>query len=139
MQATARRVILWITAAIGAFVGLWAAFLPTEFYDSFPGLGRVWVGVDGPFNEHLIRDVGALYLALAAASVYAALASGIQASRAVGIAWIVFSVPHLLYHVQHFAGFEPFDVVAQVITLSSTIILGIPLVLPARARAEVSA
>lgn len=136
MQATARRVILWITAAIGAFVGLWAAFLPTEFYDSFPGLGRVWVGVDGPFNEHLIRDVGALYLALAAASVYAALASGIQASRAVGIAWIVFSVPHLLYHVQHFAGFESFDVVAQVITLSSTIILGIPLVLPAHARRE---
>ena len=136
MHATARRIILWITAAIGAIVGLWAAFLPSEFYDSFPGLGRVWIAVDGPFNEHLIRDVGSLYLALAAASSYAALAAGVQASRAVGIAWIVFSVPHLLYHVQHFAGFAPFDVVAQVIALSSTIILGIPLVLPERTQKE---
>jgi hypothetical protein len=88
--------------------------------------------VDGPFNEHLIRDVGALYLALAAASSYAALTRSIGASRAVGIAWVVFSLPHLAYHLGHLAGFAPIDVVGQVISLSSTIVLGIPLVLPDR-------
>lgn len=68
---TIRRVILWLTAAIGAFVGVWAAGFPQSFYDSFPGFGFVWISVDGPFNEHLIRDVGSLYLALAAASAAA--------------------------------------------------------------------
>ena len=37
---------------------------PQSFYDDFPGLGRAWVSVDGPYNEHLVRDVGALNLAL---------------------------------------------------------------------------
>ena len=132
MTITIRRVILVITAAIGSFVGLWAAFWPVAFYDAFPGLGRVWVGVDGPFNEHLIRDVGALYLALAAASIYAAFTRDIGASRAVGIGWIVFSLPHLGYHLGHLAGFAPIDVLGQLISLSSTIILGIPLLLPNR-------
>lgn len=132
MTLRARRIILWVTAAIGLYVGAWAAFLPTLFYEGFPGLGRIWVAVDGPFNEHLIRDVGALYLALAAASVTAALTTGAGAARAVGVAWIVFSVPHLLYHLGHLAGFAPLDAVAQLITLSSTIILGVPLVWPER-------
>ena len=133
MTHTIRRVLLWITSAIGLFVGAWAAFLPQSFYDSFPGVGLgPWVGVDGPFNEHLIRDVGALYLALAAAGIYAAFTSGVQASRAVGIAWLVFSVPHLAYHLHHLEGFSALDAVTQVITLSSTIVLAVPLILPNR-------
>ena len=61
---TIRRVILWVTAALGLYVGAWAAGIPQSFYDSFPGLGFIWISVDGPYNEHLIRDVGSLYLAL---------------------------------------------------------------------------
>ena len=67
-----RRILLWILNAIGAFVGVWALVFPREFYDSFPGLGFGAWATDGPFNEHLIRDVGALYLALVAAGVFAA-------------------------------------------------------------------
>lgn len=51
-------------------VGLWAQFFPQEFYDHFPGLG-VWVAGDGPYNEHLIRDVGGLNLALTTLAVLA--------------------------------------------------------------------
>lgn len=132
MSTFARRTILWATAAIGLFVGIWAAFAPVSFYDSFPGLGRIWVAVDGPFNEHLIRDVGSLYLALAAASIAAALSRGVAAGRAVGVAWIVFSVPHLGYHLQHLHVLTALDAALEVLALCSTIILGIPLVLPSR-------
>ena len=37
---------------------------PAAFYDDFPGLGRMWVAPDGPYNQHLVRDVGELNLAL---------------------------------------------------------------------------
>jgi len=135
MNTTLRRIFLLVTSAIGAVVGVWAALLPTQFYDSFPGLGLgPWVGVDGPYNEHLIRDVGALYLALAAAGIYAACATGIQAGRAVGIAWIVFSVPHLAYHAQHIEGFDGLNLAVEIVSLSSTIVLALPLLLPARER-----
>lgn len=120
LGVTPRRIFLWITSAIGAVVGVWAAFAPVAFYDAFPGLGLgPWVAIDGPYNEHLVRDVGALYLALAAAGIYAALATGIQAGRAVGIAWIVFSLPHLAYHLQHLDGFDPLNAAVEIISLSS--------------------
>jgi len=135
MTLLLRRILLLLTSAIGLFVGAWAAFLPQEFYDSFPGLGLgPWVGVDGPFNEHLVRDVGALYLGLAAAGIVAAASTGVAASRAVAVAWIVFSVPHLAYHLQHGEGLDGGNMVAQAISLSSTIVLAVPLLLPDRAR-----
>ncbi len=55
----AQRVVAVVLAASGLYAGLWAATTPRSFYDSFLGLHRAWVSVDGPFNEHLVRDVGA--------------------------------------------------------------------------------
>ena len=48
-----------VIAAGSAVIGGWAQLFPRSFYDDFPGLGRAWVAMDGPFNEHLVRDVGA--------------------------------------------------------------------------------
>lgn len=52
-------------------IGIWAQFWPQSFYNDFPGLGRAWVRIDGPFNEHLIRDVGGLNLGLGLAAIFA--------------------------------------------------------------------
>jgi hypothetical protein len=134
MSMTLRRIILGATAAIGLFVGLWAAALPASFYRAFPGFGRVWIAVDGPYNEHLIRDVGSLYLALAAASIVAAFARTPSAARAVGAAWVVFGVPHLVYHAAHFAGMAPLDVAGNIIGLGGSLLLGAVLLLPGRRR-----
>ena len=131
MNTTTRRAILLAPAGIGLYVGLWAVALPRSFYDSFPGLGSVWVAVDGPYNEHLVRDVGALYVALAAASVVAAASHRADGGRVVGVAWLVFSIPHLTYHLAHLDGFSVRDVVGQVIALSATIVLAVPLIAPA--------
>lgn len=139
MSLGLRRGLLWATAVIGLFVGGWAAVDPRGFYDSFPGLGFIWVSIDGPYNEHLVRDVGALYLGFAAATAYAALqrtaAAAVAASRTVGLAWLVFSVPHLTYHALHLDGLSTLDAVAQMVSLGSTIVLGALLLLgPERPR-----
>lgn len=128
MSLVLRRVLLWATALIGAYVGGWAALDPRGFYDSFPGFGLIWVSIDGPWNEHLVRDVGTLYLGLAAATAFAAAqrseAPAVVASRVIGLAWIVFSIPHLAYHALHLGGLGVVDVVVQMVSLSSTVVLG---------------
>lgn len=134
MNTNWRRIILWALNALGAFVGAWALVAPRSFYDAFPvpGVFGAWVAGDGPYNEHLVRDVGSLYLALVAAGVVAALMRRADASVAVGVAWLVFSVPHLAYHVGHLHELEPLDAVAQPIALAATLVLAIPLCLPPR-------
>jgi len=136
MNNISRRTVLAITAAMGLFVGVWAAGFPQGFYDAFPGLGLMWISVDGPFNEHLIRDVGALYLAIASASIYAIFARSLAATRAVGIAWTVFGAPHLAYHLAHLEGLAPIDIVGNVVSLGGSLLLGILLLLPARPTKE---
>jgi hypothetical protein len=130
MSMRVRRVILWVMAVIGAYVGCWASLWPQSFYDSFPGFGRVWVAVDGPFNEHLIRDVGGLYLGLAAASAAATFSRSADAGRVIGVAWTVFGLPHLVYHARHLAGMSLVDAVGNVLSLGGMLLLGITLMLP---------
>ena len=125
-----RRILLWATAAIGGYLGLWASFWPSAFYASFPGLGRIWIAVDGPFNEHLIRDVGGLYLGLAAASAAATFSRSPDAGRVIGVAWAVFGVPHFVYHAGHFATMAPIDAVGNALTLGGSLILGVVLMVP---------
>lgn len=127
---TIRRIILAVTAALGIVVGAWAAFWPTSFYDAFPGFGRIWIAIDGPFNDHLIRDVGALYLALAGASVAAIFSRSPDAGRVVGVAWTVFGIPHLAYHLAHLESLAPIDVVGNIVALGGSLALGIVLMLP---------
>ena len=126
------RVLLAVTALIGTFVGGWATFWPASFYDSFPGFGRIWIAIDGPYNEHLVRDVGSLYLALAGASVAAIFSRSRDASRVVGVAWTVFGLPHLAYHLAHLEPLGPLDVVGHIVSLGGSLALGIVLMLPGR-------
>nr|AGS49532.1 hypothetical protein [uncultured bacterium esnapd8] len=57
-------------------MGVWAAVLPVSFYNDFRLPGRRWVSALGPYSEHLIRDVGGLYLALLVLSIYALVIAG---------------------------------------------------------------
>jgi hypothetical protein len=60
------RPVLLILALTTLPVGLWLSISPRSFYDDFPGFGRSWVSVDGPYNEHAFRDFGESQLAIAA-------------------------------------------------------------------------
>ena len=125
-------------AAVAAYVGCWATFAPQSFYDSFPGGGRHWVAMDGPFNEHLVRDVGGLYLALLVLSVGVALRPAPGVVRLTGLVWLAFSVPHLAYHTAHLGMFSRSDQVLNVVGLGGAVVLGLVLCLPLRARERVA-
>ena len=112
-----------------AFSGVWALFMPHSFYDSFPGFGRVWVAIDGPYNQHLIQDVGGFFLALSVLSFLALLAPRLVSARATAICLLTFNLPHLLYHLKHLHMLQFIDQLGNVVTLSLAVLLLIPLLL----------
>jgi hypothetical protein len=79
--------------------GLWALILPRSFYEDFPLPGRDWVSTLGPYNEHLIRDYGALNLALAVLLVGAAILLERHLVQVALVTWLVFATPHLVFHI----------------------------------------
>jgi hypothetical protein len=93
------RIALGYLAVVSVQIGVWAQFAPRSFYDDFPGLGRAWVSVDGPYNEHLVRDVGGLYLALSVLLIAAMLTLARTVIVTASIAVLASGVPHFVYHV----------------------------------------
>jgi hypothetical protein len=126
-KAVVLRIGLAILAVPSLVIGVWAAFAPQSFYDDFPGLGRVWVSPDGPYNEHLVRDVGELNLALAVVTVIALAALTPILVRAVLAGWIVYSVPHLVYHLRHLDPFASDDQVSLIASLAFVPVLAVVL------------
>jgi hypothetical protein len=131
MNTPFRRILLAITAVLGLYVGIWAEFFPTEFYASFPGFGLHWIDIDGPFNQHLIRDVGSAYLGLTAASVVAVVHRSALPGRIAGVAWGVFGVLHFGYHALHPEG-TAFDIASSLVLLGASAAIAIVLALPPR-------
>ena len=132
MNTTTHTVATGVLTASALYVGWWASLAPRSFYDDFPGLHRVWVGGDGPYNEHLVRDVGGLYLGLAVAGVLALAWRERRTTLLLGAAWTTFSLLHLTYHVHHLSGMATIDVVGNVVALGGTLVLAVLLLVPAR-------
>jgi nucleoside-diphosphate-sugar epimerase len=121
---------VWLAAllAFGLPMGLWQQVAPRSFYDDFPGLGHMWVSPDGPFNEHLVRDVGGLTLALAAVAFMALVWTTPLLVRAVAVATLVSSVPHVIYHAAHIELLPATaDQVAQTLALAAAPALALAL------------
>lgn len=110
-------------ALVGLAVGGWAAFSPRSFYDSFPGGGRAWVAADGPYNEHLLRDFGDLNLALTAVTVVALVTLVRAVVLAAALAWIVYSAPHLVYHLRHLDVYDTGDKIGSIAALLGSLAL----------------
>lgn len=125
MHAKVTTACLALLGLVGLELGLWATFSPRSFYDDFPGGGRSWVAADGPYNEHLVRDFGALNLALTAVVVVALVTRAPAAIRAAALAWLVFSVPHLVYHVRHRDLYDMDDKVLNLVSLTGAVVLAL--------------
>ena len=117
---------LILLAAAGMVVGVWALLAPESLYDDFPG-GRSWVSAFPPYNEHLVRDVGGLNLALAILLGFAAIVLERRLIQAVSVAALVYAVPHFAFHVAHLEEWSTGDQVAGTVALALAI--AIPLVL----------
>ena len=121
----ARQMQRWSLALIAVFMlptALQATLAPRSWFDDFP-LGRGWIAAEGgAFDEHLVRDVGVLFLALVIVTAWSAWRG--EATLAVAIAWIVQGVLHLVYHVGHLDGLPTADRVAMIGSLASIPLLG---------------
>jgi nucleoside-diphosphate-sugar epimerase len=126
------RLGLWAMALFSLLSGIQQQFAPRSFYDDFPGFGMHWVAVDGPFNEHLLRDLGGANLALATVILFAIAQPTAGLVRAVAAGMLVAQVPHFIYHAAHLDVLPTtLDRVLQ--TTALTLTLAIPLLVLLRA------
>jgi len=126
------RIGLAYLAANAALVGFWATFAPRSFYDDFPALGRHWVSPDGPYNQHLVRDVGELNLAMLVVVALAAFTLSRPLVRAALAATVVNGTLHLAYHVGHRDMFPTGDQVGILVSLVLAPLVAVVLLVAAR-------
>jgi AhpD family alkylhydroperoxidase len=133
----------WIAAllvALGApqaLIGLWALLAPRGFYDDF-GPGGGWVSALGAYDEHLVRDVGGLFIGLGVLMIVAAVRGRRSLTLTAVAVWLIFAVPHAIYHALNLGPYTTADAIANAATLGWTVLAPILVLLmlrsPARAR-----
>jgi hypothetical protein len=106
-------------------IGLTATLAPRTFYDDFPFLAH-WVDLLPPYNEHLVTDVGGLYLGFAILFGWAAWTLQPTLIRAVSVSWLLTATLHLIFHSAHLEHFSTANAIAELATLS--LLVGAPLV-----------
>ncbi|BBX23825.1 hypothetical protein MTER_32360 [Mycolicibacter terrae] len=135
MKPIVHRICLIFLTIVGVGVGGWAYFAPLNWYNTFPGLGMTWLPVLGPYNEHFVKDVGSMYLGLAALSALALYYVGNRAVVVVtAICVSVFNMLHLIYHLGMLHMYGPRDAVLNVVALSLVLVASLLLLVPARSR-----
>jgi hypothetical protein len=88
-------------------VGTWQLLLPRSFYDLY------WVQLLPPYNEHLMRDVGGLNLALAVVLGASALIMERRLITTALLAYLTFAMYHLVFHATHLEHFPQADAITQ--------------------------
>jgi hypothetical protein len=111
------RFALILLFAGALLIGLTATAFPRTFYDEFPFLAH-WVDLLPPYNEHLVTDVGGLYLGFAVLFGWAAWSLDRTLIRAVAIAWLLTAGLHLAFHAGHLEGFGTADAAAEIVSLA---------------------
>jgi 2-alkyl-3-oxoalkanoate reductase len=115
---------LWAMALFSVLGGILQQFVPHSFYNDFPGFGMHWVAVDGPYNEHLLRDLGGANLALGAVILFAIAQPTAGLVRAIAVAVLVTQVPHFVYHAAHLEILPTtLDRVLQTASLALTLVI----------------
>lgn len=115
------RAILAALAVVQLVNGLWATLAPRSFYGEFP-FGRGWVEAIPPYNEHLMGDVGGLFLATALLLGAAAWWLERRLVAVALVSWLAFATPHAVYHL--FIGEAPEatgDAIANAVAVVATV------------------
>jgi hypothetical protein len=119
------RGALGLLFAAALLIGLTATVSPRTFYEDFPFLAH-WVDLLPPYNEHLVTDVGGLYLGFAVLFAWAAWTLERTLVRAVCVAWLLAAGLHLLFHATHLEGFSAADAIGELASLA--LLVGAPVV-----------
>jgi hypothetical protein len=102
-------------------IGLPAAIAPHTFYDDFPFVAH-WVELLPPYNEHLVTDVGGLYLGFAVLFAWAAWTLDRTLVQAVSVAWLLTAAIHLFFHAGHLDNFSTAEATAEIASLALLLI-----------------
>jgi hypothetical protein len=127
-----------VLAVTPASVGIWATLSPRSFYEDFPGIGQPWVTLVGAYDEHLVRDVGALYLGALVLLGFAWAWLDRRLVQAALASYAVAALPHFIYHCTALDGFSTGDALAEIAGLALNVALPLVLLWVAR-RPEVGA
>jgi hypothetical protein len=120
-SAGVARAALVILVLSAASVGIPAALAPHAFYSDFPFLAH-WVDRIPPYNEHLVTDVGGLYLGFTVLFAWAAWTLQPTLVRAVCSAWLLAAALHLGFHATHLENFDTADAIAELSSLAFLLI-----------------
>jgi hypothetical protein len=101
VNLTVARALLAQMALIQGYGAVFALFWPHAFFDDFPLPGANWVDALPPFNEHLVRDYGASFLALSALAAFAAYYAERRLIVVTAIVWEISALPHAIFHFAH--------------------------------------
>lgn len=112
------RGALVILAVIQWSTGVWMQFFPQSFYSDFPT-----VDLTPPFSEHLLRDFGGASLGLAVVITAAAIWMDRRLVLVALVAYLAYSIPHLVFHLGHLHDAAPTDIVFIVLTLGGSVLL----------------
>ncbi|MFF1677291.1 hypothetical protein [Streptomyces sp. NPDC058256] len=133
MNTKIRYASLGLLAVVALYTGIWAYFFPKGWHGNFPGFGLSWLPQLGPYNEHLAKDSGAMFLALGILTVIAL--RSVRNNRLVqttGAVWLVFNVLHFTYHMQHLDMYNTRDQVLNVVFLGALLLVAALLLVPIR-------
>lgn len=122
------RAVLYGLGAVQLVNGIWITVSPSSFYEDFP-LGRGWVEALPAYNEHLTRDVGALFMATGLVLVVAGIWLERRVVALALASYLLFSIPHTAYHLFNLDPYATGDAIANVITLTLTVLLPLYLLL----------
>jgi len=126
-----RAGLIFLALAQGG-AGLVQLFGPRTFYDDFPLPATPWVSQLPPYNEHLMRDVGALTLALVLVLTAAAIWPERRLVQVALTANLTFTVPHFLFHATHVDHYPTGSAIGLIITLAIAVLLPAALLVPSR-------
>jgi hypothetical protein len=115
------RLALGFLFLSAATIGLTATLAPHTFYADFPFLTH-WVDLLPPYNEHLVTDVGGLYLGFAVLLAWAAWSLDRTLVQAVSAAWLLAATIHLAFHATHLDDFGTGDAIAEIASLALLVI-----------------
>jgi hypothetical protein len=130
-MTTLLRPALVLLAAAELVLGLWTLLFPVSFYTDVPT-----VALTPPFSEHLFRDFGGASLGLAVVLTAAAVWMETRLVVVALLAYLSFSLPHLVFHLGHLHGAEGTTAVALVVVLAGAVALPLTLLVGVLRRAR---
>lgn len=123
------RICLGVLALSALSIGIPASFAPETFYTDYPFYTAL-VKLLPPYNEHLITDVGGLYLGFSLMLVWATIKPSRQLVVPLCWGWIIAQALHFAFHIGHLTGFTTSQAVGQTIGLGLYVLIAlVPIVM----------